>query len=92
MVPLLRAMSMKCRAWVRSPAHGERAEYPLDEELRPAPSLLARARRRGDVERLHADLARRLGHLDSPGGIWEATWHSGGALSANRDDGSCVRG
>lgn len=72
--------------------HGERAEYPLDEELlagvlRPAPSLLARARRRGDVQRLRTDLARRLAHLDMPGGIWEATWHSGGALGAHRDDG-----
>ncbi|PAK27710.1 hypothetical protein CJD44_02805 [Streptomyces sp. alain-838] len=76
---------------------GERAEYPLDEELlagvlRPAPSLLARARRRGDLGRLRTDLARRLMHLDKPGGIWEATWHSDGALSAHRDDGSCVRG
>lgn len=77
--------------------HGERAEYPLDEELlagvlRPEPSLLARARRRGDLRRLRTDLARRLLHLDKPGGIWEATWHSDGALSAHRDDGSCVRG
>ncbi|MFF9458140.1 hypothetical protein [Streptomyces flaveolus] len=77
--------------------HGERAEYPLDEELlagvlRPAPSLLARARRRGDLQRLEADLARRRGHLDRPGGTWAATWHSGGTLTAHRDDGLCVRG
>ncbi|MFE0773379.1 hypothetical protein [Streptomyces sp. NPDC058861] len=77
--------------------HDERAEHPLDEELlagvlRPAPSLLARARGRGEVQRLQADLARRIEHMDKPGGIWEATWHSGGALSAHRDDGSCVYG
>ncbi|MET7607736.1 hypothetical protein [Streptomyces avermitilis] len=77
--------------------HSERAEYPLDEELlagvlRPAPSLLARARRRGDLQRLEADLARRPAHLDRPGGTWAATWHSDGALTAHRDDGRCVRG
>lgn len=78
--------------------HGERAEYPLDEELlagvlRPAPSLLARARRRGDLGRLRTDLARRLVHLDKPGGSWEATGHSDGALSAHRDDGHvCAAG
>ncbi|MET7297133.1 hypothetical protein ABZS79_34430 [Streptomyces griseoloalbus] len=77
--------------------HGERAEYPLDEEflagvLRPAPSLLARARRRGDLQRLEADLARRPVHLDRPGGTWAATWHSDGALTGHRDDGLCVRG
>ncbi|WP_405467180.1 hypothetical protein [Streptomyces canus] len=77
--------------------HGERAEYPLDEALladvlRPAPSLLARARRRGDLQRLEADLARRPVHLDRPGGTWAATWHSDGALAADRDDGLSVRG
>ncbi|MFD4483249.1 hypothetical protein ACFWPU_45095 [Streptomyces sp. NPDC058471] len=77
--------------------HGERAEYPLDEELlacvlRPAPSLLARARRRGDLQQLEADLARRPVYLDRPGGIWEAAWHSDGSLTAHRDDGLCVRG
>ncbi|MEJ8632086.1 hypothetical protein [Streptomyces sp. MS2.AVA.5] len=77
--------------------HGERAEYPLDEEvlagvLRPAPSLLARARRRGDLQRLEADLARRPARLDRPGGTWAATWHSDGSLTADRDDGLCVRG
>ncbi|MGW1564466.1 hypothetical protein ACWCQ1_49780 [Streptomyces sp. NPDC002144] len=77
--------------------HGDRAEYPLDEELlagvlRPAPSLLARARRRGDLQRLEADLARRPAYLDRPGGTWAATWHSDGALTAHRDDGLCVRG
>ncbi|MEU5298603.1 hypothetical protein [Streptomyces umbrinus] len=77
--------------------HSERAKYPLDEELlahvlRPTPSLLARARRRGDLQRLEADLARRPVHLDRPGGTWAATWHSDGALTAHRDDGLCVRG
>jgi YD repeat-containing protein len=77
--------------------HSERAEYPLDEELlahvlRPAPSLLARARHRGDLQRLEADLARRPVHLDRPGGTWAATWHSDGNLTAHRDDGLCVRG
>ncbi|MFE3559470.1 hypothetical protein ACFXKW_32140 [Streptomyces sp. NPDC059193] len=77
--------------------HGERAEYPLDEELlahvlRPAPSLLARARRRGDLQRLEADLARRPAHLDRPGRLWAATWHSDGTLTAHRDDGLRVRG
>ncbi|MEV7246652.1 hypothetical protein AB0N92_36225 [Streptomyces sp. NPDC093248] len=77
--------------------HGERAEYPLDEELlagvlRPAPSLLARARGRGDLQRLEADLARRPVHLDQPGGTWATTWHSDGALTGHRDDGLCVRG
>lgn len=77
--------------------HGERAEYPLDEELlagvlRPAPSLLAGARRRGDLQRLEADVARRPVHLDRPGGTWAATWHSDGSLTARRDDGLCVRG
>ncbi|WP_328743757.1 hypothetical protein OHT57_00230 [Streptomyces sp. NBC_00285] len=77
--------------------HGERAEYPLDEELlvhvlRPAPSLLARARHRGDLQRLEADLARRPVHLDQPGGAWATTWHSDGTLTADRDDGLCVRG
>ncbi|NUS81833.1 MAG: hypothetical protein HOY75_03520 [Streptomyces sp.] len=77
--------------------HSERAEYPLDEELlagvlRPAPSLLARARRRGDLQRLEADLARRPVHLDRPGGTWAATWHGDGNLTAHRDDGLCVRG
>ncbi|MFF4534268.1 hypothetical protein ACFY1P_33975 [Streptomyces sp. NPDC001407] len=77
--------------------HSDRAEYPLDEELlahvlRPAPSLLARARRRGDLQRLEADLARRPVHLDRPGGTWAATWHSDGTLAAHRDDGLCVRG
>ncbi|MEU5900232.1 hypothetical protein [Streptomyces venezuelae] len=77
--------------------HGERTEYPLDEELlehvlRPAPSLLARARRRGDLQRLEADLARRPVHLDRHGGNWAATWHSAGTLTAHRDDGLCVRG
>lgn len=77
--------------------HSERAEYPLDEELlagvlRPAPSLLARARCRGDLQRLEADLARRTMHLDRPGGTWAAAWHSDGALTAHRDDGLCVRG
>ncbi|WP_280908854.1 hypothetical protein [Streptomyces sp. SAI-090] len=75
----------------------ERAEYPLDEELlagvlRPAPSLLARARRRGDLQRLEADLARRPVHLDRQGGTWAAMWHSDGALTAHREDGLCVRG
>jgi len=77
--------------------HRERAEYPLDEELlagvlRPTPSLLAHARRRGDLQQLESDLARRTAHLDRPGGTWAATWHSGGALTAHRDDGLCVRG
>ncbi|MFH9016605.1 hypothetical protein ACH4C6_35570 [Streptomyces sp. NPDC017943] len=77
--------------------HGERAEYPLDEELlagvlRPARSLLARARGRGDLQRLEADLARRPAHLDRPGGTWATTWHSDGALAGQRDDGLCVRG
>ncbi|GHE33935.1 hypothetical protein GCM10017771_51240 [Streptomyces capitiformicae] len=77
--------------------HSERAEYPLDEALlagvlRPAPSLLARARRRGDLQRLEADLARRPVHLDRPGGTWAATWHSDGTLTAHRDDGLCVHG
>ncbi|MFE6127788.1 hypothetical protein ACFQ6Q_05870 [Streptomyces sp. NPDC056437] len=77
--------------------HGERAEYPFDEEilagvLCPAPSLLSRARRRGDLQRLEADLARRPTHLDRPGGTWAAAWHSDGSLTAHRDDGLCVRG
>ncbi|GGP80246.1 hypothetical protein [Streptomyces melanogenes] len=77
--------------------HGERAEYPLDEELlahvlRPAPSLLALARRRGDLQQLEADLARRPVHLDRPGGTWAATWHKDGTLTAHRDDGLRVRG
>ncbi|MFF4787814.1 hypothetical protein ACFY3E_41680 [Streptomyces griseorubiginosus] len=77
--------------------HGERAHYPLDEELlagtlRPAPSLLVRARGRGDLQQLEADLARRTAYLDRPGGTWAATWHSDGTLTAHRDDGLCVRG
>ncbi|MFJ9729702.1 hypothetical protein ACIRP3_44025 [Streptomyces sp. NPDC101209] len=77
--------------------HRERAEYPLDEDLladvlRPAPSLLARARSRGDLQQLEADLARRSVHLHRPGGTWAATWHSDGALAAHRDDGLHVRG
>jgi hypothetical protein len=77
--------------------HSERAEYPLDEELlacvlRPAPSLLARARRRSGLQRREADLARRAVHLDRPGGTWAATWHSDGTLTAHRNDGLCVRG
>ncbi|MGW3303995.1 hypothetical protein [Streptomyces rubiginosohelvolus] len=76
--------------------HRDDGQNPVDEEFlarvrKPAPSLVDRARRRGDLCQLRGELARRSRQLTVPGDRWQATWHQG-QVAARSEDGRVVRG
>ncbi|WP_030593818.1 hypothetical protein [Streptomyces anulatus] len=90
------AWQLKRTAVLLEELHRDDGQNPVDEELlagvlKPAPSLVDRARRRGDLCQLRRELARRSSRLTVAGDRWQATWHQG-QVTARSEDGRVVRG